>query len=46
LFKEGYNDQFSIIAFKCPKEAAAASGNDEFFGFTNTIAKDAKRMLG
>jgi hypothetical protein len=41
-----YDDKFAVIAFKCPKEAAAASGNDEFFGFTNTIAKDAKKMLG
>lgn len=43
LFKK--DDKFAIIAFKCPKDAAAASGNDEFFGFTNTIAKDAKKML-
>jgi hypothetical protein len=41
-----YEDKFAVIAFKCPREATASSGNDEFFGFTNTIAKDTKKLLG
>jgi hypothetical protein len=40
-------DKFQVIVFKSPKSVAdLANAGDEFYGFTNTIAKDAKKLLG
>jgi len=46
MFGYEKDDKFQIIVFKSPKDVLdLANAADEFYGFTNTIAKDAKKLI-